>query len=252
VAWSRRRMRAGSGGGAASAGSRRGRPRSRARAAHRGCAHSPTTDSRGPTARSRPWSRGREAAVLRDSGRSTSGDQPLMPAQQRVRSHKPVPAQANGQQPGQSREKGPVRPLEPRLRIHTAKYRHLMPKDEDLGVQHGPRPSEQRKPCEDASEDQTRQSKRHGPRSSRSKPPGTPGRRARPRRRLGARTRGPTRPPRFTLPGVTQCAEADMPSSIEVEPLPRGMALSSGAPPTWLHRGRDANADTCHASRRNL
>jgi hypothetical protein len=93
-------------------------------------------------------------------------DKPLVPAHQRFRSHKLASAHAGGQQPNQRREKGPVRPVEPRPRIRTAKYRYLVPKDEDLGVQRGPRPRRQRKPCQDTSEGQIEQSRRHNPRSS--------------------------------------------------------------------------------------
>ena len=63
-----------------------------------------------------------------------SGDQPAVPGQQRSRRDDPMGPQRAGEQPGQGREDGAVRPGEARPGHLAAKYRDFMAQDENLDV----------------------------------------------------------------------------------------------------------------------
>jgi hypothetical protein len=71
-----------------------------------------------------------------------SGDQSTVPGQQRGRRDDPMGLQRAGQQPGQGRQDGPVRPGEARPGHLAAKYCHFVAQDQNLDILSGGAASE--------------------------------------------------------------------------------------------------------------
>lgn len=84
-----------------------------------------------------------------------------MPAQQRLRRHESMAPALRGQQPGQRREHGAVRPAGAGPGDLSAQDRDLVSQNEDLGVLGRLLAGQQREPADELAEDEVEQSERH-------------------------------------------------------------------------------------------
>ena len=88
-----------------------------------------------------------------------SGDQPVVPGQQRGRRDDRMGLQRAGQQPGQGGQDGPVRPGEARPGHLAAQYCDFLAQDKDLDVLGRGAAGEELKPAEQSDRDQIQQPK---------------------------------------------------------------------------------------------